>query len=185
MSQFFWTSPRFWQVLLSSEHGLFTWTPIVALAVLGLFFLYKQDKIVALSLLGALVVFYYVVASNQYWHGISSFGSRLFVSCTPVFVLGLAGFLEAFRRKIRIRWAAALLVLLIIWNGFFIFQWGSNLIPNRGPISWKEMVYNQFIVVPKKLTSFAKRYFTDRGELIKKVEQKDYLEEVIKNGDRE
>ncbi len=32
-----WTAPHWWQVLFSSDHGAFSWTPILALALLGLF----------------------------------------------------------------------------------------------------------------------------------------------------
>jgi len=44
----------------------------------------------------------------------------------------------------------AAIMVLIGWNLGFIFQWGANLIPNRGPISWREVVYNQVVVVPGK-----------------------------------
>ena len=34
----FWNSPALLKVSFSSEHGLFSWTPIIILAVIGLFF---------------------------------------------------------------------------------------------------------------------------------------------------
>ena len=43
-----WTSPALLKVLFSSDHGMFSWTPILILAVVGLAFLVKRD-----ALLGA------------------------------------------------------------------------------------------------------------------------------------
>ncbi len=40
----FWTSPALLKVCFSSEHGLFTWTPILIPAVTGLLFLWKFDR---------------------------------------------------------------------------------------------------------------------------------------------
>ena len=37
----------------------------------------------------------------------------------------------------------------MLWNLGLIFQWGTHLIPARGPISFREAAYNQFAVVPR------------------------------------
>ena len=36
----------------------------------------------------AVLAFYFVVCFHPNWDGISSFGSRFFVSLTPIFILG-------------------------------------------------------------------------------------------------
>ena len=62
------------------------------------------------------------------------------------------------------RYPASLTALLVLWNLGLIFQWGTHLIPARGPISWREVAYNQVAVVPaeaagtvEKLTSSGPR----------------------------
>ena len=67
------------------------------------------------------------------------------------FVLGLAAFLIGSSAPgtsgARILSASATAVL-ILWNLGLIFQWGTHLIPARGPISWRDAAYNQVAVVP-------------------------------------
>ncbi len=174
----YWTSPALKQVLFSSNHGLFSWTPILVFAVLGLFFFFRQDKSFAKYLLAAFLVFYYVIASFYFWHGLSSYGNRFFISLTALFVLGLAAFLERFAQLLASRQkafaAAGLLVgFFVVWNAGFILQWGTHLVPARGPISWPEMVHNQVAVVPQQMTVAIKSYLVRRKALMQQIEQKD------------
>src|SRR6267143_143575 len=91
-----WTAPNWRVVLFSSEHGLLTWTPILALAILGLFFAPPRAKSITRYLAVAAAAFYYVISSYPYWHGMASFGNRFVISLTPVFVFGLALWLRRF-----------------------------------------------------------------------------------------
>lgn len=179
--QFFWTTPRLWQVGFSSEHGLFVWTPVVLLAVIGLIVLARRDARAAGPLLAAFALFYYAVASYQNWHGQSSFGNRFFVSFTPAFVLGAAIAVEAAERALAranvLRpLVPAALALLVAWNVGFAFQWGANLVPNRGPVSFAAVARNQVTVVPRRLAGFAWRYLVDRRGLTSETEEQDRLE---------
>ncbi len=54
-----------------------------------------------------------------------------------------------------------------------MFQWGSHLIPSRGPVSWGEVAHNQFVVVPAQLTGQLRAYFFRRKELMHSIEQRD------------
>jgi len=65
------------------------------------------------------------------------------------------------------------IALLVLWNFGLLFQWGMHLIPDRGPISWSEMVSNQFRVVPVDLSSSVARYFTRRHQMMQSIEKKD------------
>ena len=61
----------------------------------------------------------------------------------------------------------------ILWNLGLIFQWGTHLIPARGPISWREAAYNQVAVVPAEASQTLKNYLTDRRGLMDHIEQED------------
>ena len=63
--------------------------------------------------------------------------------------------------------------MLILWNLAFIFQWGTHLVPSRGPISWKQMVHNQFFVVPQRAAAGVKAYVENRRGLMQQIEQQD------------
>src|SRR5665213_1703819 len=174
-----WTSPALVQVLLSSDHGLLIWTPILILAVLGLALLWKRDKELGTYVIFIVLAFYYVIASYPVWDGISSFGNRFFVSLTPLFIVGLAASVDFATRclKNRIRGfvaAASIIALLVLWNFGFIFQWGTQLIPSRGPISWSVMVHNQYAVVPRRVTSSLETYFLHRGAMMQQIESVSY-----------
>jgi hypothetical protein len=172
-----WKSPALWNVLFSSDHGLFSWTPILLLASIGLLALRRVDKTVADYLIASMVAFYCVIALHVNWDGMSSFGSRFFVSLTPMFVLGLAALFDFAAMKWVERPAAlassAVTAIFILWNLGLIFQWGTHLIPARGPISFREAAYNQVAVVPAKATETLKSYFTRRKRLMNHIEQID------------
>jgi hypothetical protein len=173
-----WRAPHWASVLFSSDHGLLSWTPLLGLAVLGLFFAPPRARAMALYLGMGALTFFYVIASYPYWDGISSFGNRFFVSLTPVFVFGLALLLSAVSpwfSSSRRAFVASLAVLacFMLWNFGFIFQWGAHLIPVRGPIVWSEMVHNQFVVVPRELSDQLRVYLFRRHALMRQIEQRD------------
>jgi hypothetical protein len=173
-----WTSPALGKVLFSADHGLLTWTPILIPALAGLVLFLKYDKEFATYLIVATLAFYYLIAADKDWDGLSSFGNRFFVSLTPLFILGLSAALNELAKwwksgRAVVGAAVPVIGLLILWNWAFIFQWGMHLIPVRGEISWKTMVTNQFEVVPETLLGHAKSYLRNRQALMQQIEQED------------
>jgi hypothetical protein len=173
-----WTSPSFWQVLFSSNHGLFSWTPILLLSTAGLFLFLRRDATAAKYLLAPAITFYYLITSYDSWDGISSFGNRFFVSLTPIFIIGLAIFFDDLKRIGKGRRGAAvgtcvLTGIFIVWNLGFVYQWGMHLIPDRGPISWRQMANNQFRVVPVEFYQSLKHYLSQRKHLMYRIEEMD------------
>jgi hypothetical protein len=179
-----WTSPVFASVLFSSDHGMFSWTPILLLAVVGLPFLIKRSPLLGTGAALTFLAFYYFIASYPDWDGLSSYGNRFFVSLTPIFVLGLAALLDAFSKWLRnaaraAQLASPVLLLLILWNFGFIFQWGTHMVPVRGEISWSAMVHNQFVEVPARVTHGLETYFLHRSEMMQHIEQEDIEQQKL------
>jgi hypothetical protein len=151
-----WKSPKFWAILFSRGHGLFVWTPILLLAVVGLASLFWKDVSVARIAIGALLAFYCLIAFDPWWYGTLSFGNRFFVSLTPIFILGLAAGFASFARlwpepQMSVRRIAPVTVLLILWNIGLMFQWSTHMIPTPGYVSWDVVVYDQFHTVPRRI----------------------------------
>ncbi len=172
------THPLWGQVLFSSDHGLFSWTPILLLACVGLLFVVRRDRVLGAGVVLSALAFYSLIAVYLNWDGISSYGNRFFVSLTPVFILGLTALLAASEKLVpnrRVAWRAAIagIALLVLWNFGLVFQWGTHLIPERGPISWSEMASNQFRVVPVDLSTSLGHYFTRRHQMMQGIEKKD------------
>jgi len=63
--------------------------------------------------------------------------------------------------------------LLAAWNLGFIFQWGTQLVPARGPVSWRQVAYNQVKVVPQEAAGQLARYFRNRRGMMRQIEQRD------------
>ena len=180
-----WTAPNWRFVLLSSEHGLLSWTPILVLSLIGLALPPRSAKRVTAYLSLGAAAFYYLISSYPYWHGLASFGNRFFISLTAILVFGLALFLQRMGELFRsVRWAfvsaTALLLLFVLWNAGLIFQWGAHLIPPRGPISFSEVAHNQVFVVPRQLSADFRRYFFKRKDLMQQIEQRD-IQQLEKN----
>jgi hypothetical protein len=180
-----WSSPAFLSVLFSSDHGLLTWTPILLFSILGLFLYWRRVPGIGTPLIFAFLAFYVFIACYPDWDGISSYGNRFFVSLTPLFILGLAvslGRFATFFHSRRAAFAAAVvpLALFVLWNGGLIFQWGAHLIPARGPVSFSEVAYNQFFVVPRQLSANLHSYLFKRKALMQQIEQRD-IQQLEKN----
>jgi hypothetical protein len=179
-----WRSPYFLAVLFSSNHGLLVWTPVIVLSVAGLGILWWRTPRVGTPFIAAALVFYVFIACYPDWAGISSYGNRFFVSLTALFIIGLSVLLDrtaTLFRSTRAALAAAcpLLACLILWNLAFIFQWGTHLVPARGPISWSEMVYNQLFVVPGEVSAKVQNYLFHRANLMRQIEERD-IEQMSK-----
>lgn len=160
-----WTSPKILSVLLSSDHGLISWTPVVALALLGLICFVRQHRRIGLALWAGFLTQLYLVASFYAWDGGSSFGNRYFIECTPIFLVGLAGFLDWARRRVTLSVTVVAAALLIIWNVLFMIQWSVGLIPREGLIPWGRILWNQFVGVPVWLWRAAFPYLLARPNL--------------------
>jgi hypothetical protein len=175
--RWFLNSPALFKVAFSSEHGLFSWTPAVLLALIGLFLLEKRDRMLSFCCVTAFAMYLYTIGSYEDWAGISSFGSRFFVSLTPLFVLGLAAFLDflagVFSEGRANILATGMVSILILWNAGMVFQWGTHLIPARGPISWRDAAYNQVAVVPVQAARTVSAYLVRRKQLMGHIEGQD------------
>ncbi len=173
----FWSSPALLKVCFASDHGLFSWTPILILSVVGLLLLRRYSRDLSFFLTAGFLIYLYTIGCYQDWDGLASFGNRFFVSLTPIFVLGLASFFNLIASKWSERSATAFAygatALLIVWNLGLIFQWGTHLIPARGPIFWRKAAYNQVEVVPVQAMRTLRNYMVDRKELMDRIEEQD------------
>ena len=175
---FLWRDPVFFSVLFSSNHGLVSWTPLLGFAILGLFFFAFRLPKIGIPFLAAMLAFYLFIAVYPDWAGISSYGNRFFTSLTPLFILGLAYLLERIatyfpQPRAALAVCSGVLACFVLWNLGLIYQWGTHLVPARGPISFRQAAHNQFFVVPGQLTSQFRSYLFRRSDLMRQIEQRD------------
>jgi hypothetical protein len=187
LSHFLWDSPVFFSVLFSANHGLLSWTPLVAIAMVGLVLLAFRLPKVGAPLLAGAVAFYLFMTTYPDWDGISSYGNRFFISLTAIFILGLAFLLKRVaslfpRPATAIATESVILACFVLWNLGLIYQWGTHLIPARGPISFREAAVNQFTTVPDQVTAHLRAYLFRRSDLMRQIEERD-IQQQKKTGE--
>jgi hypothetical protein len=119
-----WTAPHLVDVLVSLNHGLFSWTPVVALSVVGLATVCLRQRALGLPLAVVLLVSWYVNAAVADWWAGEAFGARRFLSLFPLFVVGLAVWLQPVIGMVRPRLSRVSVVVgMVALNLLLLFQY--------------------------------------------------------------
>ncbi|MHB8648214.1 MAG: ArnT family glycosyltransferase [Thermomicrobiales bacterium] len=163
-----WNAPNALRVLFDPGHGLFFWTPILLLAVVGLGLLIQRDPRLGIALATAFIMTWYLNGAFQTWTTAGAFGARRFIVCSPIFAIGLAELLQHFgeradgtRKAMRI-WVPIVAIVAILWNGGLILQF-VRLDMNRQHLDWPLVLTNQFTVVPHHVLGDLWRMVRDPG----------------------
>ena len=106
--------PNFFKTLFSYKKGLFVYTPITFVSLVGFLWLIKNRRYEALTLSLYLVLITYIFSSWWSWYYGGSFSQRAFVEYLPLFGLLLLFVFNLFKKK---KWKivfAGLICLLIL-----------------------------------------------------------------------
>ncbi len=119
-------APMIMELLYSSRNGWLLATPIVSLALVGLFCIPRRHRVIAIGLGAFVVIQVYLNSTILDWWGGSSFGQRRLCNVTLPLAVGLAALVGAMgrlvaRRHIALRTAAHVLVVVVFgtfiaWN---------------------------------------------------------------------
>jgi hypothetical protein len=163
-----WNAPNALRVLFDPGHGLFLWTPVLLLAVVGLGLLIRREPRLGIALATGFLMTWYLNGAFQTWTTAGAFGARRFIVCSPIFAVGLAELFRRFgertqgdRTIIRL-WVPIVVVVAILWNGGLILQF-VELDMNRQHLGWPLVLTNQFTVVPRHLLGDLWRLVRDPG----------------------
>jgi hypothetical protein len=139
--QFFnFASPKFFNVLFSSNHGLLAWHPIILICLLGLIFSRTLSRPTKIAFLIAFLFQLYVTSSWTIWWMGHSFGNRAFLGLTPIFILGLSAFLKEFLQTGRKKILVLIFAGLCIWNNVLMLGYASEMISHQGEFSWVQFL---------------------------------------------
>ena len=164
-----WTAPFALPVLFSAEHGLFVWTPLAAIGVMGLIMMARgavepnnrQARWFAQMLLLVFLSQVYISGSVTSWSAAGTFGHRRFVGLTVVLAVGVATFIAAMRKRWQRSAAVTLIALSVWWNVSLMAQFGAGIM-NRQRLELSRNVYDSFITVPRLVPTLLYRYLFDR-----------------------
>jgi hypothetical protein len=114
-----WWDPHLADILWSSRNGLFSWSPVIYFAAIGLIVFAATRAAVGLPMIISVAAMIYFNASIQDWWGSSGFGGRRFDGTIPIFALGMAMFIDrgaAVARRFPFAVIGTLTGLLVVWN---------------------------------------------------------------------
>lgn len=149
---FDWLHPHLLSVLFSTNRGLFVWTPLMLLAVLGWLPLWRKERRLTALVVLNFALQLYIVASWGDWSGSAAFGQRFFTNIVPAFTLGLAALLNVLQHRVRFRWLVTACAFFVIWNGLLIVRYVLEDIPRAGSLPLKELIIGQSTIIPRHLT---------------------------------
>jgi len=164
------SSPHFLDVLFDPGHGLFLWSPVLLLALVGLVVIVarRDRREIAPFLLLALLLQVWINGAVLSWSQAGAFGSRRFLGATAVFAWGLAAVLEDLRRRLGQAAPVALVVLAAWWNASLMVQFGLKIM-DRQRLDWPAVAARQFTEVPPRLARTAWLFLSDRERLLRET----------------
>ena len=145
-----WTNPQVLSVLFSWNHGLFSWTPGLLVAVCGLYWLGKHDAVLAWSSSLVLFTAIYVNASVEDWWAGEAFGARRFISYSILFTIALTALMSSHNWSRLKHWVRCTALCLIVSNILFVAQYQLSM---RGydnlasyPTTAKQVLLERFLI---------------------------------------
>jgi hypothetical protein len=145
-----WTAPHPIAVLFSDNHGLFTWAPLLIVATIGLVMFLQRHRTMAPMLALVMLLSWYLNAAVADWWAGEAFGARRFLSLFPLFVLGLATWLER-AGTAGIRWRRVLVIAALLGANWLLllqyqlFMKGLTAIAPY-PSGWYDMWVVRFLI---------------------------------------
>ena len=146
-----WLAPHPLAVLLSTNHGLFSWAPLLVVSVAGLAVWAFRHRSMALPLAVVGLASWYVNAAVADWWAGEAFGARRFLSLFPLFVVGTATWLQAPESpavaRTRRVWVVLALVFanLLLLLQYELFMKGLTSVASY-PSGWFGLFVERFVV---------------------------------------
>jgi hypothetical protein len=154
-------APHVLGVLFSPFHGLLVWTPILLPAFIGLAMMAVMDGRGRAIAIGVVAQLYLISGyAAAFGHG---FGQRLFVSSLPAAAVGLAVFIDRVSPKLPRVLTVVGGLLGVWWNLSLMVQHSLGMIPRNQAVSFRTLLHNQLVEVPRRLPNAAWRYLFDRS----------------------
>jgi len=142
-----WRHPHIIDMLFSARHGVFTWTPLFFLGAIGIIFLLRKNRKLALYLFVAFALMLYMNGVFKRWWADHSFGNRRMLGGSFIFAFGLSAVIEELFRRPKLL-ATLLILSLIIWNINFATAFNQNLLGDRSeavPLNRVLMIEGEYI----------------------------------------
>ncbi len=141
-------SPYALDVLISGWRGLFVWSPVLFLSVVGFCLLLRRWRLVDIVYMVMFLILLWVIGGWHEWWGGARFGQVFFLGFTPAFALGLAWLLASLRPGAPRNALWVCLLGCLLWSAGLGVQYVSGLIPRDREVTFYQISRNQFQKVP-------------------------------------
>ncbi|MBU0761971.1 MAG: glycosyltransferase family 39 protein [Candidatus Altiarchaeota archaeon] len=139
------------KIIFSTRHGLFIWTPITALSMIGFIWMNTKDNNLSTRLITAFAVQVFFISLTVSWDGGWSYGIRMLTNSAIVFATGLSFFIDYIRR--RSSWIVIVFILLpfIVWNLLLMVQIADNHMLIDPNVPFSRILEGQYNRAPQML----------------------------------
>lgn len=138
-----WDSPFIIELLFSSRHGLYAWSPVIYLSTIGWLVFFKRNKFLALTGLLAFLLMTYVNSVVSDWWAGWGFGMRRYDGQIVLFALGLAAFLHIIKKHwFRSSIYATLCIFLFFtgYNMFLVNRYLEHKLHPGAPVAFSQLL---------------------------------------------
>ncbi len=125
---FNWTNPQLLNVLVSFRKGLFIYSPVLVLSILGLVIAIKKQKKYSVLLVSTLLVFTFIISCWWHWPFGDSFGHRAFIDVYPLLIIGIVYLIENTKTVLYKGIVYGFITLCILLNVIQTWQYNHGII---------------------------------------------------------
>lgn len=140
---FYWLAPQLGNFLFSVRKGLFFWSPVLLLAIIGMVVAYKMREKLYTGLIVFFLLIVYVSSAWWSWYYGGSFGQRVavdFMCLFAVFIAALLSGLETWRQQDGRNGSYRLVAgavygycgICIVWNLICMIAYWYRVLPSDG-----------------------------------------------------
>lgn len=123
---FYWLNPHIWEGLFSYRNGWLLYTPIMGLALIGIWIIRKQSRWMAVAISGIALIHVYITFSWWCWYYGGSLSIRPMIDIYPLLAFGLAAFVAwTLRRPIWTWGLVGSLIIVLIWNNLLQIKYAN------------------------------------------------------------
>lgn len=145
-------------IVFSSYHGLFWWTPVLVVGITGLFFGLKKNFVVSVSFLLILFLQIVLISLVTAPGGGSSFGIRYLTDCSTIFAFGIYQMYSLLKNG-RIKFLfLSICGILTLWTVILVILSAKGIVDLLEPYTVKEFL----TVVIKNIDNVIKIKFSPR-----------------------
>lgn len=124
--------PQIFNILFSTDRGLFFWAPVLLLSLIGLVLLRRHLKEWSIPIYVFLPVWLWLMASWESWQFGESYGHRAFIDIFPLLALALATVYSRAKSPIAKNTLVIIAGLCIFANLFLTYQFWIVGLPSAG-----------------------------------------------------